>query len=81
MVSKANQLQTLDDFLIKITCEDHGDPYMMLRSIVNHFLIEILALRVLNPIYELDRAYVNIHTTYKSKKLYNDIFLVFLVSK
>ena len=50
---------------------------MMLRSIVNHFLIEILALRVLNPIYELDRAYVNIHTTYKSKKLYNDIFLVF----
>ena len=55
-VSKANQLQTLDDFLIKITCEDHGDPYMMLRANVNQLLIVLLALRVSNPRYELDGA-------------------------
>jgi hypothetical protein len=54
---------------------------MILRVNVNHFLIEHLALRVLNPKYELDRAWVSISTTYKSNKLYVDIFLGILVSK
>ena len=49
----------------------------MSRINVNHLLIDLLALRVLNPRYELDGAWVNTHTTYKSNKLYIDIFLVF----
>ena len=57
--------------------EDHGDSYMMSRANVNHILIDLLALRVLNPIYELGGAWVITHTTYKSNKLYIDIFLVF----
>ena len=76
-VSKANQFQTLDDFLIKIACEDHGGSYMILRAIVNHFLIDILAMRVLNPRYELDESKVSMCTTYKRVRQYNDIFLVF----
>ena len=47
---------------------------MILIAIVNHFLIELLALRVLNPRYELDRSKVSIPTTYKRVKLYIDIF-------
>ena len=62
-----------------MTCEDHGDPYMILRSNVNQIFIDLLALRVLNPRYELDEALVDAHTTYKSNKLYIDIFLVFWV--
>ena len=58
-------------------CEDHWDPYMMSRVNLKHLLISLLALRVLNPKYELDRAYVSMHTTYKRVKLYIDIFLVF----
>ena len=54
---------------------------MMLRANVTQFLIELLALRVLNHIYELDRAYVSMYTTYKRVKLYNDIFLVFWLVK
>ena len=81
-VSKANQFQTLDDFLIKITYKDHEDSYMMLRAILNQFLIELLALRVLNPIFELDRSKVSMCPTYKRVRLYKDIFLVFwLVDK
>jgi hypothetical protein len=64
-VSKANYLQTLEEYLIKVTYEDHGDSYMMLRAIVNQFLIELLALRVLNPRYELDRSKVSMCPTYK----------------
>ena len=80
-VSKANQLQILDDFLIKITCEDHGDSYMILRANVNLLFINLLAMRVIKPRYELDRSKVSIHTTYKRVKLYNDIFLVFWLVK
>ena len=43
--------------------EEHGDPYMMSRVNVNHLLISLLALRVLNPRYELDEAHVDAHTT------------------
>ena len=50
---------------------------MMSRTNLNHLLIDLLALRVLNPRYELDGAWVNTHTTYKSNKLYIDIFLAF----
>ena len=57
--------------------EDHGDPYMMSIAIVNHFLIGLLALRVSNPRYELDEAWVTTHITYKRSKLCIDIFLVF----
>ena len=63
-------------------CEDHGDPNMILRAKLNHFLIELLALRSSNHKYELDGAWVSIHTTYKRVKLHIDIFLVFwLVNK
>ena len=51
----------------------------MFRTIVNHLFIDLLSLRVLNPTYELDGAWVNTHTTYKSNKLYLDIFFVFLL--
>ena len=57
--------------------EEHGDPYMMLRITMNLSLIDLFVLRVSNPIYEFDKALVSIHTTYKSNKLYIDIFLVF----
>ena len=50
---------------------------MMIRAIVNQFLIELLALRVLNPIFELDRSKVSMCPTYKRVRLYKDIFLVF----
>jgi hypothetical protein len=39
-----------------MTCEDHGDPYMTLRDKLNQILIDLLALRVLNPRYDLDGA-------------------------
>ena len=50
---------------------------MMVKAIVYQILIELLAMRVLNPIYELDRSKVSMWTTYKIIRLYNDIFLVF----
>jgi hypothetical protein len=54
---------------------------MILRAIVNHFLIELLALRVLNLRYELDRSKVSIHTTYKKvRQMQRHIFGI-LVSK
>jgi hypothetical protein len=34
---------------------------MMSRTIVNHLLIDLLALSVLNPRYELDEALVDTH--------------------
>ena len=43
------------DFLITITCEDHGDTYMMLRAIMDHSLVVLLAMRVVNPRCELDK--------------------------
>ena len=54
---------------------------MILRVNVNQFLIELLALRVLNPRYELDRSKVSMCTTYKRVKLYNDTFFVFWLVK
>ena len=61
--------------------EDHGDPYMMSRTNVNHLLIDLLALRVSNPSCELDEALVDAHTTYKrNKDIHRHIFGI-LVSK
>ena len=54
---------------------------MMLRAIVNHLLIELLALRVLNPICELDESNVSTCSTYKRVSAYKDIFLVFWLVK
>ena len=65
-----------------MTCEDLGDSYMMLRAIVDQFLIELLVMRVLNLRYELYRSKVSMCTTYKRVKLYNAKFFVFwLVNK
>ena len=50
---------------------------MILISIVDQFLVELLAMRALNPKYELDRSKVSMCTTYKRVKPYNNIFLAF----
>ena len=50
---------------------------MIYRVNMDYLFINPLALRVLNPRYELDGAWVTTHTTYKSNKLYIDISLVF----
>ena len=77
-VSKANKLQTLDEFLIKIINEDLGDPYMLSRSNLNHLLIDLLALRVLNHIYELDGAWVITHYLQKQQTIHWHIFGIFV---
>jgi hypothetical protein len=62
--------------------EEHGDPYMMSRTIVNHLLIDLLALRVSNPSCELDRTLVDAHTTYRrNKAIHRHIFVFWLVNK
>ena len=53
----------------------------MSRANVSHFLIELLALRVLNPRYELDESKVSTCPTYKRVSAYKDIFLVFWLVK
>ena len=61
--------------------EDHEDSYMMSRTIVNHLLIDLLALRVSNPNCELDEALVDAHTTYKRNKAIDRHIFGILVSK
>jgi hypothetical protein len=61
--------------------EDHGAPYMMIRTNENHLLIALLALRVSNPSCELDEALVGAHTTYKRNKAIHIHIFGILVSK
>ena len=57
--------KSLDEFLIKLTNKDNGDPYIMVITIMNLSLIDFLALSVSNPRCGLDGAQVNSHTTNK----------------
>ena len=63
--------------MIKILCEAHRDPYVMSKANVYQLLIDALAMRVLNPRYELEESKVSMCTTYKRVSVYKDIFLVF----
>ena len=51
----------------------------MPRAIVDHFLIELIALRVLIPRYELDESKVIMYPTYKRvRQIQRHIFGIFV---
>ena len=79
-VSKTNHLQTLEEYLIKVTYEDHGDSYMMLWDIVDPSLVVLLAMRVSNPRCELDEFWWSCPTYKRVRQIQRHIFGI-LVSK